>query len=855
MDLLYLNRNNLAELPANTLADLTSLGALHLQGNSLTALEPTLFAPVKNTLTFLRLDDNRLTALPANVFSGLTNVTFLFLGENAFTTLPAGVFGDMTSLEALYLEEGALTTLPTGAFTGLTSLTTLYLNDNGLETLPSGAFTGLTSLTALHLYDNGLETLSSGVFTGLTSLTVLYLHNNALTTLPADAFTNLATLRTLYLDGNKFTTFPAALFDPLVVVQVLDLGDNKLATLPANIFDNLTGLIVLNLSGNGLTTLPAAAFDGPTGLRTLDLSDNNLTTLPAMLFGPIGINLSTLYLRANGFTSLSEGIFAGLTRLQDLDLSCNALTEFDLTDPTPFDPFAGSLQYLDLGANNFTIVPGESAVRAKLTALTTLYLTGAAPCSSPRNIDLSALTVSAGTLSPPFEEPGITSGYEVTVPHDVATITITPTLKDPDAVISEIQFSRLEAMDNDFTDGVDVALLYGPNDITLSVRSADRSTVRSYRVRVVREYAPATNARLRGLTLSDVTLAQEFDSRVFTYTADAGAVAATTVTPVLSDPDATAVIKLNGVADADGTVELAVGANTITVEVTAEDGAMTQTYTVIVTRAITAGVTVTPTSLTVGEGGSGTYTVVLDTQPSGEVTVTIVNPTDNADVTAEPAALTFTTANWNLAQTVTVSAAEDNDALEDTATVTHTVAGGDSGTITASSVAVTVTDNDMPGVTVTPTSLTVGEDGSGTYTVVLNTQPSGEVTVTIVNPTDNADVTAEPAALTFSTTDWATAQTVTVSADQDADMDDDTATVTHTVSGYGSVVTAASVTVTVTEDPTAPYDTDGSGAIGQSEASVALRDYLFGGTTTPFGGTTSQEVASKVLRRYLFGRN
>ena len=76
-------------------------------------------------------------------------------------------------------------------------------------------------------------------------------------------------------------------------------------------------------------------------------------------------------------------------------------------------------------------------------------------------------------------------------------------------------------------------------------------------------------------------------------------------------------------------------------------------------------------------------------------------------------------------------------------------------------------------------------------------------------------------------------------------MDDDTATVTHTVSGYGTVVTAASVTVTVSEDPTAPYDTDGDSVIDQGEASVALRDYLF-------NGTASQAVASEVLRRYLF---
>ena len=178
--------------------------------------------------------------------------------------------------------------------------------------------------------------------------------------------------------------------------------------------------------------------------------------------------------------------------------------------------------------------------------------------------------------------------------------------------------------------------------------------------------------------------------------------------------------------------------------------------------------------------------------------------------------------------------------------MTHTLAGGDYESFAAPSVAVIVTDNDVPGVTVTPTSLTIAEGGSGTYTVALNTLPAGGVTVAIVDPTDNTDVTAEPASLTFTTTNWSTAQTVTVSAVQDTDATDDTATVTHTVSGYGSVVTAASVTVTVAEDPTVPYDADGSGAIDKDEASVAVRSYLSDGTPT-------KEVASAVVRRYLSG--
>ena len=253
------------------------------------------------------------------------------------------------------------------------------------------------------------------------------------------------------------------------------------------------------------------------------------------------------------------------------------------------------------------------------------------------------------------------------------------------------------------------------------------------------------------------------------------------------------------------------------------------------------GVTAWPRSLTVREGSSNTYTVQLNTQPTGDVTVTISS--DNPDVTVSSSILTFTTTDWGR-QSVRVTAGRDGDAADDMATLTHDPSGADYDSVSNADLAVTVTDYDIPGVTVTPTSLTIGEGGSGTYTVVLDTQPSGDVTVTIVNPTDNTDVTAEPAALTFTTTNWDTAQTVTVSAAQDGDTDDDTATVTHTVSGYGSVSSAASVTVTV--DPTAPYDTNGNSLIDKDEASVSVRGYLS-------DGTPPKAVASAVVRRYLSG--
>ena len=368
----------------------------------------------------------------------------------------------------------------------------------------------------------------------------------------------------------------------------------------------------------------------------------------------------------------------------------------------------------------------------------------------------------------------------------------------------------------------------------------------------------------------------------------------------------------------------------------------TGTTTITIADNDTRGVTVSPTSLPVAEGGDATYSVVLDSAPTGEVTVT-PTVTGSSDVTVSEDALTFTTTTWSDEQTVTVSAAQDADAEDDTATVTHTVAGADYGdnsvtadsvsvtvgddetasteveltvspesvgeaddattvtvtatlndtprttdatitvtvgdagdaaaegtdyatvgtvtvTITAgqttgtesfsldptdddvdeaderlsvkgsttatglsvSSTTVTIEDDDTRGVTVVPTSVPVAEGGDATYSVVLDSAPTGEVTVT-PNVTGSSDVTVSDEVLTFTTTTWSDEQTVTVSAAADDDAEDDTATVTHTVAGadYGdNSVTADSVSVTVDDDETASTEV----ALTVSPESVAEAD-------------------------------
>ena len=67
---------------------------------------------------------------------------------------------------------------------------------------------------------------------------------------------------------------------------------------------------------------------------------------------------------------------------------------------------------------------------------------------------------------------------------------------------------------------------------------------------------------------------------------------------------------------------------------------------------------------------------MLESEPTADVTVTPSRSAGDTDVTLS-GALTFTSLNWNTAQSVTVNADDDEDHTDDMATITHEVSGGD----------------------------------------------------------------------------------------------------------------------------------------------------------------------------------
>ena len=86
--------------------------------------------------------------------------------------------------------------------------------------------------------------------------------------------------------------------------------------------------------------------------------------------------------------------------------------------------------------------------------------------------------------------------------------------------------------------------------------------------------------------------------------------------------------------------------------------------------------------LEVGEGNTVTYALHLASKPDSEVVLTIWQTGDadlsvDADSLAEgdQTTLTFTPANWNIPRTITVTAGQDEDALNEAALLEHALAG------------------------------------------------------------------------------------------------------------------------------------------------------------------------------------
>ena len=202
--------------------------------------------------------------------------------------------------------------------------------------------------------------------------------------------------------------------------------------------------------------------------------------------------------------------------------------------------------------------------------------------------------------------------------------------------------------------------------------------------------------------------------------------------------------------------------------------------------------------------------------------------TGEATVTSS---LTFTSANWDTPQTVTVTGADDN-IIDGSVTSNITVSINDGSSddafdsVADQTVSVTTADDDVAGFTVTETEGSTGVDESGStdlFAVVLNAQPNSDV-VFAISSSDTGEATVT-SSLTFTSANWDTPQNVTVTGVDD-DIIDGSQISTSTISIIGAIsddnfdaVADQTVSVTTTDDDVAGFtiaETSGSTGVDES---------------------------------------
>jgi hypothetical protein len=195
------------------------------------------------------------------------------------------------------------------------------------------------------------------------------------------------------------------------------------------------------------------------------------------------------------------------------------------------------------------------------------------------NNNLQNLTVSSGTLAPSFN--ANTTDYTVNVANTVDSVTVTAQPQDSVATVS---------IDGQTTTSRSVSLGAPGSSTSIPIEvTAPNGDQKTYTVLVNRAAIVLSgNNNLSGLVVSAGPLDPPFDAGTTSYTVQAPLFTAdTTVTATVADSTATLTINgspaTSGVASAS--IPLALGANPISIVVTAENGSP-KTYTVTVTRSL-----------------------------------------------------------------------------------------------------------------------------------------------------------------------------------------------------------------------------------------------------------------------------
>ena len=235
---------------------------------------------------------------------------------------------------------------------------------------------------------------------------------------------------------------------------------------------------------------------------------------------------------------------------------------------------------------------------------------------------------------------------------------------------------------------------------------------------------------------------------------------------------------------------------------------------------VPAGFTVSEnaTALSEASGNSNldTFTVVLSSEPIGNVVFSVV-PSDATEVSATPSSLTFSSDNWSTAQTVSLKGVDDE--ISD-GTIASSVAVGINEEQTKDSdydklsshnlIATTTDDEGTPSITMTAEATSLAEGaGSITLTLTMSLAAGKDTTINLSNSgtaTINTDYSISSGTITIPAGSKTSTFTVKSIDDQIDDDNEEIVVGVGSVSGgNGANNNVQSITLTISDDDKAGF--------------------------------------------------
>ncbi len=464
------------------------------------------------------------------------------------------------------------------------SITLTPTNDEPNETIKVNGATVTSGTASASIPLNvGLNVITTVVTAQNGTTTKTYTTNITRTAASTNAL--LATISTTPVEtlvgatGPGYLNFTANVPNTVNSIKVIPTAKDATATITVNGTPVTSGsasqAISLSVGATTITTV-ITAQDGVTS-KTIIITVNraNVPTdalLASVTLSPAATLVSTT---GPGYLNYTASVPFSETSVQAIPTADDPLATIKVNGVPVTSGSASQSITLPVGPTTITtVVTAEDGATTKSVIITVTR-------AGNSDASLSNLTAGGATLAPAFAS--TTHTYGATVPYTTGSITLTPTVNDPNATVKVNGTTVASGSASNA-----IALNVGLNNITTVVTAQNGTTTQTYTAAVTRT-APSTNALLASIKTTPVeTLVGTTGPGYLNYNVSVpNSLASIQVVPTAKD--ATATITVNSQAVASGAtsqaIALAVGPNTITTVITAQDGVTSKAIIITVTRA------------------------------------------------------------------------------------------------------------------------------------------------------------------------------------------------------------------------------------------------------------------------------